>query len=63
MAVVMTPTRELATQIHRECKPFLKVLNLRVFFIHSHLIVRNDRSFDRLSVHMEVLPSRIRSPR
>ncbi|KAF9646778.1 P-loop containing nucleoside triphosphate hydrolase protein [Thelephora ganbajun] len=29
MAVVMTPTRELATQIHRECKPFLKVLNLR----------------------------------
>jgi len=32
MAVVMTPTRELATQIHRECKPFLKVLNLRVLF-------------------------------
>ncbi|EJD01184.1 P-loop containing nucleoside triphosphate hydrolase protein [Fomitiporia mediterranea MF3/22] len=29
MAIVMTPTRELATQIHRECKPFLKVLNLR----------------------------------
>ena len=30
MAVVMTPTRELAVQIHRECKPFLRVLNLRV---------------------------------
>ncbi|KAF8605294.1 P-loop containing nucleoside triphosphate hydrolase protein [Ceratobasidium sp. AG-I] len=29
MAIVMTPTRELAVQIHRECKPFLKVLNLR----------------------------------
>lgn len=29
IALVMTPTRELATQIHRECKPFLKVLNLR----------------------------------
>ncbi|PSR71793.1 hypothetical protein PHLCEN_2v12294 [Hermanssonia centrifuga] len=29
MAVVMTPTRELAVQIHRECKPFLRVLNLR----------------------------------
>ncbi|ORX46265.1 P-loop containing nucleoside triphosphate hydrolase protein [Hesseltinella vesiculosa] len=29
MAVIMTPTRELATQIHRECKPFLKVLGLR----------------------------------
>ncbi|KAF8914053.1 P-loop containing nucleoside triphosphate hydrolase protein [Gymnopilus junonius] len=29
IAVIMTPTRELAVQIHRECKPFLKVLNLR----------------------------------
>ena len=30
VALVMTPTRELAVQIHRECKPFLKVLGLRV---------------------------------
>ena len=30
MALVMTPTRELAVQIHKECKPFLKVLGLRV---------------------------------
>ena len=30
VAVVMTPTRELAVQIHRECKPFLRVLGLRV---------------------------------
>ncbi|KAI0091945.1 P-loop containing nucleoside triphosphate hydrolase protein [Irpex rosettiformis] len=29
IAVIMTPTRELAVQIHRECKPFLRVLNLR----------------------------------
>ena len=29
VGLVMTPTRELATQIHRECKPFLKALNLR----------------------------------
>ncbi|KAF9534173.1 P-loop containing nucleoside triphosphate hydrolase protein [Crepidotus variabilis] len=29
MAVVMTPTRELAVQIHKDCKPFLKVLGLR----------------------------------
>lgn len=29
IAVVMTPTRELAVQIHKECKAFLKVLNLR----------------------------------
>lgn len=30
IAIIMTPTRELAVQIHRECKPFLKVLGLRV---------------------------------
>lgn len=30
LAVVMTPTRELAVQIHKDCKPFLKVLNLKV---------------------------------
>ncbi|KIM90655.1 hypothetical protein PILCRDRAFT_811102 [Piloderma croceum F 1598] len=29
LAIVMTPTRELATQIHRECKPFLRAMNLR----------------------------------
>lgn len=29
IGLVMTPTRELATQIHRDCKPFLKALNLR----------------------------------
>ncbi len=35
VAIVMTPTRELAVQIHRECKPFLKVMNLRV----SHMFM------------------------
>lgn len=43
MAVVMTPTRELAVQIHRDCKPFLKVLNLRVSvfisIIHSRTML------------------------
>ena len=29
IGLIMTPTRELAVQIHRECKPFLKALNLR----------------------------------
>ncbi|KJA30059.1 hypothetical protein HYPSUDRAFT_1062771 [Hypholoma sublateritium FD-334 SS-4] len=29
ITVIMTPTRELAVQIHRECKPFLKVLGLK----------------------------------
>lgn len=30
IAVIMTPTRELALQIVREVKPFAKVLNLTV---------------------------------
>ena len=29
VGLIMTPTRELATQIHKECKPFIKALNLR----------------------------------
>ncbi|ODV92296.1 hypothetical protein CANCADRAFT_21242 [Tortispora caseinolytica NRRL Y-17796] len=29
VALVLTPTRELAIQIHRECKPFLKALSLK----------------------------------
>jgi ATP-dependent RNA helicase DDX46/PRP5 len=29
MGLIMTPTRELATQIHKECKPFLKAMGLR----------------------------------
>src|SRR5258708_12102416 len=29
VGLIMTPTRELATQIHKDCRPFLKSLNLR----------------------------------
>ncbi|CAD6503909.1 BgTH12-05652 [Blumeria graminis f. sp. triticale] len=29
IGLIMTPTRELATQIHKECKPFLKAMCLR----------------------------------
>jgi len=29
IGLIMAPTRELATQIHRECKPYLKALNMR----------------------------------
>lgn len=29
IGLIMAPTRELAVQIHRECKPYLKVLHLR----------------------------------
>jgi superfamily II DNA/RNA helicase len=64
MAIVMTPTRELAVQIHRECKPFLKVLNLRVrspfnyMFILSSVLTHN---YYRLFVPMAGLLLKIRS--
>jgi ATP-dependent RNA helicase DDX46/PRP5 len=29
IGLIMTPTRELAVQIHKDCKPYLKALNLR----------------------------------
>lgn len=29
IAIIMTPTRELATQIHKECRPYLKALDLK----------------------------------
>jgi superfamily II DNA/RNA helicase len=63
MAVIMTPTRELAVQIHRECKPFLKVLNLRVRFVTCFVIEMLIFAPPRLSVHTEVHLSKIRSLR
>lgn len=33
--VIMTPTRELALQIFRECKKFCKPLNLRVVCVYG----------------------------
>lgn len=42
ITVIMTPTRELAVQIHRECKPFLKVLGLKVWFHHFENSIFSD---------------------
>ena len=62
MAIVMTPTRELAVQIHRECKPFLKVLNLRVrLWNHLYPFIILTLDYYRLFVPMEGLPLKIRS--
>ena len=57
IAVVMTPTRELAVQIHRECKPFLRVLGLRVST--TVLLTLDPPNIGcRLSVRMAALPSK-----
>jgi ATP-dependent RNA helicase DDX46/PRP5 len=55
IAIVMTPTRELAVQIHRECKPFLKVMNLRVRLISLDFVLHCVDGRFRPSVHMEGL--------
>lgn len=53
MALIMTPTRELAVQIYKEMKPFLKVLNLRVSYLPSISSIEADsviRRFARMVV-------------
>nr|KMM71536.1 pre-mRNA-processing ATP-dependent RNA helicase prp5 [Coccidioides posadasii RMSCC 3488] len=45
VGLIMTPTRELATQIHKECKPFLKALNLRAVCAYG-VLDEADRMFD-----------------
>ena len=41
IGLIMAPTRELATQIHKECKPFLKVLNFVEMDEHSCISFEN----------------------
>ncbi|TFA98590.1 Pre-mRNA-processing ATP-dependent RNA helicase PRP5 [Trichoderma ghanense] len=40
IGLIMTPTRELATQIHRDCKPFLKMMNLRAVCAYGGAPIR-----------------------
>jgi superfamily II DNA/RNA helicase len=61
IAIVMTPTRELAVQIHKECKPFLKVMNLRVRPIILEFAFSCAYNIFRPSVHMEAPLSKTRS--
>ncbi|KAL7971703.1 hypothetical protein HDV63DRAFT_370181 [Trichoderma sp. SZMC 28014] len=41
IGLIMTPTRELATQIHRDCKPFLKMMNLRAVCAYGGAPIRD----------------------
>jgi ATP-dependent RNA helicase DDX46/PRP5 len=62
MAIIMTPTRELAVQIHRDCKPFLKVLGLRVRLTSAVSFVQDNFNFSRrLFALMAARRSRTRS--
>nr|A6RW79.1 RecName: Full=Pre-mRNA-processing ATP-dependent RNA helicase prp5 [Botrytis cinerea B05.10] len=41
IGLIMTPTRELATQIHKECKPFLKAMGLRAVCAYGGAIIKD----------------------
>ncbi|KAG6046751.1 pre-mRNA processing RNA-helicase [Claviceps sp. LM77 group G4] len=41
IGLIMTPTRELATQIHRDCKPFLKNTGLRAVCAYGGAPIRD----------------------
>ncbi|KAI6785660.1 pre-mRNA-processing ATP-dependent rna helicase prp5 [Emericellopsis cladophorae] len=41
IGLIMTPTRELAVQIHRECKPFLKIMGLRAVCAYGGAPIRD----------------------
>ncbi|KAJ2907024.1 hypothetical protein MKZ38_008592 [Zalerion maritima] len=41
IALIMTPTRELATQIHRDCRPFLKARGLRAVCAYGGAPIRD----------------------
>lgn len=41
VGLIMTPTRELATQIHRDCKPFLKMMGMRAVCAYGGAPIRD----------------------
>lgn len=41
VGLIMTPTRELAVQIHRDCKPFLKMMGLRAVCAYGGAPIRD----------------------
>ncbi|KAK1711021.1 P-loop containing nucleoside triphosphate hydrolase protein [Colletotrichum lupini] len=41
IGLIMTPTRELAVQIHRDCKPFLKAMGLRAVCAYGGAPIRD----------------------
>ncbi|KAF2460990.1 hypothetical protein BDY21DRAFT_361010 [Lineolata rhizophorae] len=52
IGLVLTPTRELATQVHRECKPFLKALQLRAVCAYGGAPIRDQ--IDQLKAGAEI---------
>ena len=54
ISLIMTPTRELATQIHRDCKPFLKALNLRAVCAYGGAPIKDQIAQLKTGAHIIV---------
>ena len=54
IGLIMTPTRELATQIHRDCKPFLKALNLRAVCAYGGAPIKDQIAQLKTGAHIIV---------
>ena len=54
IGLVMAPTRELATQIHRDCKPFLKALNLRAVCAYGGAPIKDQIAQLKSGAHIVV---------
>ena len=54
IALIMTPTRELATQIHKDCKPFLKALDLRAVCAYGGAPIKDQIGALKTGAHIVV---------
>ena len=54
IGLIMTPTRELATQIHRDCKPFLKALSLRAVCAYGGAPIKDQIAQLKTGAHIIV---------
>ena len=54
IGLVLAPTRELATQIHRDCKPFLKALNLRALCAYGGASIKDQIAQLKTGAHIVV---------
>ncbi|QDS74582.1 hypothetical protein FKW77_008246 [Venturia effusa] len=53
IAIVLAPTRELANQIHGECKPFLKALGLRAAVCFGQASLKDN--IDKIKLGVEIV--------
>jgi ATP-dependent RNA helicase DDX46/PRP5 len=53
IAIILAPTRELANQIHGECKPFLKALGLKAAVCYGQASLKDN--IDKIKLGVEIV--------